>query len=396
MRESWRQVPALALVFAAIWLCDVPAAVMATYALAVMIAASCALQRSWRPAARGAAAMAGGFGLAAFYILPAAWERRWVQIAQVTADNLQPARNFLFTRASDPAFVAFNWKVSTAVAGIAVVTVAGATLARRGTRERREISWVLGALAVVSLFLMLPSSAVLWRLLPELQFVQFPWRWGGILAVAFAFFTGAALNSAPKRTTWIVGVALAAAIGCSAALMIRDGWWDADDVPEISQAIQSGRGYEGTDEYQPIGSDRSELPGNPEDTGRPAGVSANPASLLAFADHPASGEAARARPEFRIVRWTAEQKDFTVSASAPAVAALRLLAYPAWQVRLDGRLSQFDSQPKTGQMLVAVPAGEHRVEIRFVRTWDRELGGIISMAAMIAMGAFSIWGTKQQ
>ena len=111
-RGEWRRVPLLAVAFAGIWLSNAPAAVIATYSLGLIFVAECAARRSVRPLVPGAVAMAGGFGLAAFYILPAAWEQRWVQIAQAVADNLRPARNFLFTHANDPDFVLFNWKVS--------------------------------------------------------------------------------------------------------------------------------------------------------------------------------------------------------------------------------------------------------------------------------------------
>jgi hypothetical protein len=44
-------------------------------------------------------------------------------------------------------------------------------------------------------------------------------------------------------------------------------------------------------------------------------------------------------------------------------------------------------QPKTregtGQMLVPVEAGANRVQISFVRTWDRSLGVWISLLALI-------------
>ena len=37
----------------------------------------------------------------------------------------------------------------------------------------------------------------------------------------------------------------------------------------------------------------------------------------------------------------------------------------------------------TGQMLVPVEAGTNRVQIIFVRTWDRTLGAWISMVAVV-------------
>ncbi len=124
----------------------------------------CAVRRSVRPLVPGAAAMAAGFGLAAFYILPAAWEQRWVQIAQAVADNLRPAQNFLFTHANDPDFVLFNWKVSWVAAGVALVTARGGRFRRAKNGENFQNCfgcWLL--LGVVSIALMFPFSGILWR-----------------------------------------------------------------------------------------------------------------------------------------------------------------------------------------------------------------------------------------
>ncbi len=81
--------------------------------------------------------MGAGFGLAAFYILPAAFERRWVQIGQAVSDNLQPVHNFLFTQRNDPDFVLFNWKVSWVALGLILVTDRGRAFAARRRRELR-------------------------------------------------------------------------------------------------------------------------------------------------------------------------------------------------------------------------------------------------------------------
>ena len=55
-RGEWRRVPLLAMVFAGIWLSNAPAAVIATYSLALILAVACATQRSFRPVLPGAAA----------------------------------------------------------------------------------------------------------------------------------------------------------------------------------------------------------------------------------------------------------------------------------------------------------------------------------------------------
>ena len=131
--------PHLALVFAAIWLANAPEGVIATYSLALVLLISAARQRSVRPLVIGAQAMAAGFGLAAFYILPAAWERGWVQISGVLATNLLPEHNFLFTHSSDAEFQLFNWKISSVAVGMILATAIAVAFAWPQRRPLGEI-----------------------------------------------------------------------------------------------------------------------------------------------------------------------------------------------------------------------------------------------------------------
>jgi hypothetical protein len=388
-RGEWRRVPLLAAAFAGIWLSNAPAAVIATYSLGLIFFVMCAVQRSFRPLVLGATAMAAGFGLAAFYILPAAWERRWVQIGQAVADNLRPDQNFLFTRASDPDFVRFNWKVSSVAVGVMLVTGVAAVFAAKKRRDFPALFWVLATLGLVSILLMLPLTSFLWRELPELGFVQFPWRWLEMLDLAFAFFIAAAISQIqPRWMARFAGVIVLAAIGATATGMILDGWWDSADVPTIANAIHTGRGYEGTDEYTPMGGDRYELPGDPDDTERLEGVSSVPADRIAKFDSDSGAISRPAGVELHIARWSAEHREFAAETATPATLAVKLLNYPAWEVRVDGQEARADLAPDTGQMLVDLPPGSHRVAIQFRRTWDRTAGGVISILSALMLLAW--------
>jgi hypothetical protein len=389
-REEWRRVPLLATVFALIWLSDGPAAVIATYSLCLALVVGCAVRRTLRPLAPGAIAVAAGFGLAAFYILPAAWEQRWVQIAQAVSENLRPARNFLFTSANDPEFVLFNWKVSSVALGLICVTGIATIFARKKRRDSPALWWVLAALGAASVVLMLRLSILLWQHLPELQFVQFPWRWLDVLDVTFALFVAAAIGTSTMRwLSWIVIVIVGAAIGAAAAAMIHDAWWDTQGAPVLTEAIGSMRGYEGTDEYLPNDCDRSELPGNPDDETRPAGVSESPAPRISALDPNSNVIAVASGVPIRVERWTAEEKVFTEEAAAPVTLAPRLLSYPAWNVLVDGKSTRFSAHQITGQFLLPLPSGKHHVEIRFRRTWDRAAGNAISALTAVTLLAYA-------
>jgi hypothetical protein len=274
---------------------------------------------------------------------------------------------------------------------VALVTALAAVFAARNRRELSQPFRVLVVLGVVSVALMLPFSAILWRWTPDLRFVQFPWRWMEILCVGFAFFTAAAMNGSRGRrwASWIVVVFVFAALTAAASAMVRDAWWDSGDVPAMAEAIRSGRGYEGANEYAPVGSDRYELPGDPDDTERAEGVSSVPAERIAKFDMETGNVVPAVGVRLHVDRWSAERREFEADAAPPVTLAVRLVNFPAWELRVDDREIQTAAAPDTGQMLVTLPPGAHRVVIRFRRTWDRTTGGAISILSAISLLAFA-------
>lgn len=401
VRDGWKRVPGLALVFALIWLSNAPAGVVASYSLALIFAVACAMYRNVRPLLCGGVAMASGFGLAAFYILPAAWEQQWVQIEQVLAENLRPGHNFLFAHSNDPEFVLFNWKVSAVALATILVTGIAAVFVARQRRRLSEPWWTLLMLASASSFLMFPPSVFFWEHLPKLQFVQFPWRWLLPLDVALAFFVAAALQSSRKQ--WLGLSAIVIATVSIGATFVQDTWWDSEDIPMLAGGIRSGHGYEGTDEYQPLGCDRYQLPGQPSALAAISDASGanlngtmntpNP-KISRFDDD--SGTVAPLRgEEIRIEQWTAETKVFSSKSSQPLVLAFKLINYPAWEIRVDKRVVRGDSLPDTAQLSAPLPSGEHSVDIYFRGTWDRIAGAAISMLSAILLLGFSAYTPRK-
>ncbi len=99
----WCLVPALdgstvslALILAAIWLTNAPAGVMASYLLAFAALTAALLLREWWPVLRAAVAAPIGIGLTAFFLVPAAWEERWIDIRQAVSVGMQVSDSWLF------------------------------------------------------------------------------------------------------------------------------------------------------------------------------------------------------------------------------------------------------------------------------------------------------------
>ena len=366
-----RHTAQFAVVFATIWLCNVPTGVLASYSAALLFAWSALRARTWRPLARGAAGITLGFALCAFYLVPAVYEERWVNIGEVLSSGLRPAENFLYTITNDPEHNLFNWIASTTAAGMIVLAgLAGIAARPRGDDEEGKALWQrLVLLAAAASALMISVSFPLWRVLPKLSFVQFPWRWMLVLGVALAYFLAA---SAHGRFGWVWVVLFLAAAGYGGRVFVQRTWWDADDIPTLREAIADETGYEGTDEYDPLGDDRTNLPQN-----------APEAQVLAAEE----GEAAPAT-NVDIQAWKTEEKTLRVTVPVPARIALRLLNYPAWRVEVNGSVVRPEAAENSGQMIIPLNKGKSRIRVRFTRTPDRTAGGIVSLCAGLASVGF--------
>jgi hypothetical protein len=155
---------------------------------------------------------------------------------------------------------------------------------------------------------------------------------------------------------------------------VQPPWWDGPaDLREIEDNMASGSGYEGTDEYTPVGADASNV-----DKG----------ARLVTVDGPAQAA-------IHVFEWEPESKLFTAKMSAPANLALRLFNYPAWRAEVNGQQVQATAREGTGQMLVPVGGGANRVEIKFIRTWDRSAGAWTSVLTMLLLILWRLLDRRQ-
>jgi hypothetical protein len=372
---SFRAIFAFALPFCAIWLSNAPAAVIVTYTAAFLFAAGALLTRSLQPILRGTAGILLGFGLSAFYWIPAFYEQRWVDISSAIAAGLAPASNFLYARTADAGHDSFN-HIASNIAVLLLAWAALGTLATwcskpqaRSRRTTRHLALLLGVLTLLVGLLMLAPTSLAWRFLPELRFVQFPWRWMSVAAlVATVLMTISSEGN--LRWIWLLGAALA--IAGSGRYLIKHAWWDirkTEDMLALKAAIADGSGFRGADEYDPVGDDHTALP----------------------LKQPRARFLPNAAPDSEIFvdEWTAERRSLRAITPRQARLAVRLLDYPAWRITVNGHAVAAQHIDGSMQMIVPVAAGESRIEIRFTRTADRVIGGVISTLALLS--SLAIW-----
>ena len=351
----------LGLVLAASWLTNAPAAVMIHYSLALLVIVLAWKKRSPELLLIAGGAVLVGACVAAFYLLPAIYEQRWIDIANAVSAGSRPADNFLFVHTTDPDHDNFN-RIITWVALLEMIVVALGAFVAKDWRVRQRNLWLaLAAWGSACAVLMFSFTVFLWNVLPKLQFMQFPWRWLLCLSMIFVL-----LVTAGMKRWWMRGCvcALSLVVVVVAWHRVQAPWWDTPaDLREMQDNMYIDAGYEGTDEYTPLGADSGAI---------------NKDARRVTIQGPA-------RAGIRLQRWDSEWKAFTVESSAADQVLLRLFSYPAWKTWVNGHIVETSSRIGTGQMLVPIAAGMNRVEIRFVRTWDRTVGGWISLLTILAL-----------
>ncbi len=405
----------LALVVSGCWLSDVPVGVMASYLLAAVALTAALLARSWVPVVRASIAAALGIGLPALYLVPAAWEQRWVDVLQATGTNGDPGllidNNWLFARSSSPSLQEHNVSLhfisvlSVFMIGVALVSVFALWLRGRSSglsdsHGERAARWWWITLAIIPaavLFLQFPVSLPVWNLLPKFRFLQFPWRLLLVVEAPMAVLFAAAVWPRRSARLWqrgVVGGLCAVFFLGSVMFATRTFFLECHPVellPNLLAKYDSGAGFWGADEYAPPGSDGSVVAsGLPDaclvrDFDTKLGIAATPEANPVWRPEQGSCEAI-AGAQLRQV----DHMGIATVTSHAGYLILRLRSYPAWRVTVNGRV--VTNLPRRGDGLTVVPVPQGPVDLRadWTTTGDVIVGRWLSVLVLLLLTALWI------
>ncbi|HEY6488152.1 MAG: hypothetical protein WCC26_16160 [Terracidiphilus sp.] len=382
----------LALVVAGIWLTNGPLGIMASFLLAATGLVTAGMERSWLPVGRAAFASALGAALAAVYLVPALGERGWANFGAAISEREYVFENgWLFHSHGDPAWTHYDTTVDLhswlAVIMCSIAMAMLLVLWKRGVLRAGRAWWIPLALIPVAVLLMqLPVSEPLWRTLPGLRFLQFPWRWLVLMNAPVAVFFAAAVWVTPLRGR----VPILA--GCAILFfLVSGGTWgicneDCRGADATILSVEQTYGLLGKPEYAPPGIRHALLdpnvPGDCEvsalgDTEAAAGQDQKQ-NGRAFA---CEGKFSRVsdQPEHKIVMGTADRAGFLI---------LRLRSFPAWRLTVNGRRTSAAREENYGLMAVPIPQGPVVVRVDWATTPDVWAGrwlGLLALAAIVAL-----------
>ncbi len=390
----------LALIIAAAWLTNAPAGVMLSYLLALTALIAAVHARSWWPILRASVSVAIGLGLAAIYLVPAAWQQRWIAIAQATGVGMRVQDSWLFARHASPDLEYHDQVLLTAsivfvtTLALAALGLLAARLHRMLARESRIFWLPLALLIPLILLLQFPISTPVW-MLPQLSFLQFPWRWLMVLGTPAAIFLAAGVPLFTTRARRITGVAAAIcllAVSSAAALFFFQACDEEDKTLNQVRIFQAETGVEGTDEYAPTGADNSILA-----SGLP--FSCLVTDPLAPLGQPGPDQIILWSPDQNSclqtptpTLWKTEDKRFSLHTDAPGYLVLRLRRYPAWRITVNDRPVAAPLPTRAdGLLAIPVPAGNPTLRVRWSVTTDVLWARGLTTLSILMLSLLWLW-----
>jgi hypothetical protein len=387
-----------------LWLTDDPAAVMGCYALALLAlvrlfqaSASFGTSPSLRlspsnnashkiatiaeqtttPLRLAATITSGtllGLGLAAFYIVPAAYEQRYVQIITAVGPGTRIQDNFLFQGLPNRPVLHTASTIAIVLLVLTAIAIAVAfSISIQNTRFHQRLPQSKATIAPMVILtmaiavLLFPISSPIWQHTPELAFLQFPWRLLAILAAVLGL--AIALVLTPLRLkllhTAALSLLLTSALAYTGIHLFRQYCYPEDTVPASLTAFRNHTGTEPNNEYTPIAADNAELShkappywligGGHPDANAAAPVGTSPGSA------PAS---------------------LTLNPATPEVLVLNLRNYPAWRITLNGTSITALLHRSDGLIAFPIPAGLDRITITYAHTLNQTIGEVLTLISL--------------
>ncbi len=360
------------LAYAALLFCHFPLALVFTPILLGFLALTAWSARSWRMLAAQFAGFAIGLGIGAGAWLPALAEKQDVAMERVLHGAWEYGMHLVYVQQ----LLSTAWGYGFSVAGpndgmsfslgwghVLIAVTAWIWISRRPKLAERSQIRYFAAAGIVLCGLMLQDAVWFWDHLPLLPYVLFPWRLLGIVTVCIAMLAGAlgpAIASLRRGRGWALTGAMALLIVPNLS-HLRAGRTAEVDLAFWGPRDLAIRGIETTTmgEVTPRW-----MPAVPPYNSKAAWVADGDAQLRDVERTPFS--------------WVGE-----VTGKGASRVRLSTAYFPGWSARIDGRPGEIAPGAGTGLIDVAVPAGEHRVEVSFGRSSARRLGEGISLAAIV-------------
>ncbi|MFH1280817.1 MAG: 6-pyruvoyl-tetrahydropterin synthase-related protein [Candidatus Beckwithbacteria bacterium] len=223
------------------------------------------------------------------------------------------------------------------------------------SKKNNHLKLFFSLLFITSVFFLTPASIGIWKLLPLVNYVQFPWRLLTFAILASAGLAGLLASLKPKLTWFLVILSLV-----YITLLVKpNGWFNHDDhfyfEYPFNTSIMGANTPIWFNENHNIFLDIGHMNGL-------QGVST-----------------------FQEITWITQKHVYKIDAAQDTQVLERTMYFPGWEVKVDGVKADIDYQKNEypGLITFKVPAGKHTIISRFTEnTRPRIIGDTISLLSL--------------
>jgi len=336
-------------------------------------------KKSWSVLIRLALAGVWGIGLAAFFVLPVIFEKRFVHIETMFIGYFNYLAHFATFR---QLFLSRFWGYGPSTWGpedgmafplgqlhwlLAVVSIL--LFGFLWLRKKKRDFWLVAFcffFFVFSAFLAHLRSTPLWQAIPVLAYMQFPWRFVGIASFLATILAGSVFILIKNKSQAVV----LAVVMILAVVVFNLPFFHPERILKISdqEKLFSAKGWRKlqTDaifDYLPIFAERP-----------PAGPA------------PAKPWLEEGEGEISHFQKGTQWQRFSINISSEkAVIRLPLYDFPGWRVWVDGKKVATNHDNELGLITFTVGQGRHQIEVRLVNTLVRTLANGLSLFSWLCL-----------
>ena len=352
-----------------------------------------------------------GLGWAAFYLLPAFWDQRLIQVDFVNfAEEYMPQHRLMLSGLTqlrprwtqhwfESNLVGYWGWMAAVLVGVGILVFLEWLARQRGrmsplrggsaadSSAKAVVLYSLGA-SLVALLMMTDLLSWLYGWVLPLRRIQFSWRWMAVTAVTVPWLLGslAGWGWDPKRLRLLLLVGIGLAMGVQTWQgwqVLSRAWFDPQTI-QTFQELSAAKQFPHEPQERPGIAflhmhwrfpDGLALVDALEYRPRQATLPIPPPQVDPLLQWQGEDPAALLQVEewrygyrrFRAVNPTGQEQSVV----------LRTFYYPAWRVQIDGRFRAAEHN-EPGLLQVRIPPGEHRVEVRYLGTAADWLGWILT------------------
>ncbi|MDO8658736.1 MAG: hypothetical protein Q7K55_08395 [Candidatus Levybacteria bacterium] len=310
-----------------------------------------------------------GFGLAAFFLLPAFFEDSFIQTKYLTVGYFNFRAHFVAVRQLFSLFWGYGSSVwgfedglsfQVGLVNFAVLaTAAVLAVFRRRDKKFLILISLLGISFLFSIFLQHNKSAFIWEVIPLMAFIQFPWRFLGISIFIVSLAGGVIAPYLKNKLLPVYFILIISAVISTTGYFKPKEYKNDSFFDKFLQTETMHKGYDLTKDYLPIwvqdtDGERFNIP-----------------------------RAETGEIKVSNLKQKSTKLDFSVVVATNSSIEVPVTYFPGWEVKAGDRVIPQTPSSNTGLIMFDLPKGDYRVKVELKDTPVRSIGNVISIISWL-------------